>query len=145
MSAQLLALRSELEALTIDYWYDVDTNGGAAAAAFYVDDGVYATTLREYRGRDAIEKFYGNRRDRGPRVSLHLVNNFRLAQVGDDRVTCQYILSLLAADGAPVLPSRPAILVAVVEEVAVKQGDGSWLYASRRITPLFRDETPTTG
>lgn len=145
VSASHLALRAELEALTIEYWHDVDTNGGQCAAGFYVDDGLYATTLREYRGRAAIENFYSVRRARGSRVSLHLVNNFRLAQATDERALCQYILNLLAADGEPVLPSRPAILVAVVDEESVKQADGSWRCKSRRITPLFRDETPTTG
>ncbi|MFZ9138372.1 MAG: hypothetical protein ACO24Y_03100 [Hylemonella sp.] len=145
MNSEHLELRSRLEALAIDYWHDVDSNGGVGAAKFYVDDGIYATTIREYRGHDAIEDFYLRRRDRGARVSLHLVNNFRLANVNAERVHCQYILSLLAADGQPVLPSQPAILVAVVDEVLVKQIDGAWLYESRRITPLFRGETPTTG
>lgn len=146
MNRQLLALRAELEALTIDYWHEVDAHGGAAAAAFYTADGVYATTLNEYRGRDAIDAFYGKRRARGERVSLHLVNNFRIEPDSTEaRARCQYILSLLAADGEPVLPSRPAILVAVVDEVACRQADGSWLYESRRIHPRFRDETPTTG
>jgi len=36
-------------------------------------------------------------------------------------------------------------MVAIVDEVVVKKADGSWLYEFRRITPLFRDETPTTG
>jgi hypothetical protein len=145
MKPTLLALRSALEALTIDYWHEVDAHGGVAAAGFYLEDGVYATTVREYRGRAAIETFYSQRRARGSRVSLHLVNNFRIEQATEDRAHCQYILSLLAADGVPVLPSRPAILVALVDEVAVKQADGAWRYASRRITPLFRDDTPTTG
>jgi hypothetical protein len=145
MNPMLVALRSELEALTIEYWHDVDANGGAAAPQFYVDEGVYATTVREYRGRAAIETFYGQRRARGSRVSLHLVNNFRIERCTDARAHCQYILSLLAADGVPVLPSRPAILVAIVDEVFVKQAEGSWLFESHRITPMFRDETPTTG
>lgn len=146
LNTESLALRAELEALTIEYWHDVDTHGGAAASTFYTADGVYATTLNEYRGRDAIDAFYGKRRARGARVSLHLVNNFRLdPQSTGSRAACQYILSLFAADGEGVLPSRPAILMAVVDEVVLKQPDGSWLYESRRIHPRFRDETPTTG
>ncbi|WP_420223581.1 nuclear transport factor 2 family protein [Pigmentiphaga litoralis] len=101
--------------------------------------------MREYRGRAAIEAFYERRRDRGARVSLHVVQNFRIEPESDTRVRCQYILNLYAADGVPVLPSRPAIMLALVEEVVLKQADGTWRYASRRVFPQFRDETPTTG
>lgn len=143
--SELLALRYELEALTIDFWHEVDINGGGRAAAYYVDDAVFETSVREYRGRAAIEAFYGRRRDRGERVSLHVLHNFRIEPESDTRVRCQYILSLFAADGVPILPSRPAIMLALVEEVVLKQSGGSWRYESRRIHPQFRDETPTTG
>lgn len=143
--SELLSLRFELEAQTIDFWHEVDIKGGSDAAAYYVDDAVFETSVREYRGRAAIEAFYARRRDRGVRVSLHLVNNFRIEVDSDTRVRCQYILSLFAADGQPILPSRPAIMLALVEEVVLKQSDGAWLYESRRVNPQFRDNTPTTG
>ena len=144
--SSLLALRQELEAQTIDFWYEVDINGGTKAAGYYVENAVFETSVREYHGRAEIEAFYVRRRARtAPRVSLHLVNNFRIEADSDTRVRCLYILSLFAADGAPILPSRPAIMLALVEEVVLKQSDGSWLYESRRVDPQFRDETPTTG
>jgi hypothetical protein len=141
----LLALRYELESLTIDFWHEVDINGGGRAAGYYTDDAVFESSVREYRGRAAIEAFYSRRRERGARISLHVVNNFRIEQDSDTRVRCQYILSLFAADGVPVLPSKPAIMLALVEEVVLKQADGSWRYESRRVRPQFRDDTPTTG
>ncbi len=143
---QHLALRYELESQTIDFWNEVDINGGLEAAGYYVENAVFETSVREYHGRAAIEAFYVRRRERtAPRVSLHLVNNFRIEIDSDTRVRCQYILSLFAADGAPILPSRPAIMLALVEEVVLLQADGRWLYESRRVNPQFRDETPTTG
>ncbi|UKI08297.1 hypothetical protein [Variovorax paradoxus] len=54
-------------------------------------------------------------------------------------------MSLYAADGEGVLPSRPAIMIADVRETVVRQPDGAWLYALRTLRPLFRDDTPTTG
>ena len=143
--SELLSLRYELESLTIDFWHEVDIKGGGAAAAYYTDDAVFESSVREYRGRAAIVAFYERRRDRGARVSLHVVNNFRIERDSDTRVRCQYILSLFAADGRPVLPSKPAIMLALVEEVVVQQADGTWLYESRRVSPQFRDDTPTTG
>lgn len=142
---ELLALRHELEALTIDFWYDVDHHGGLNAAAFYVQDAVFETSIREYRGRDAVDAFYARRRQRGARLSLHIVQNFRIEPLSDTQVRCVYVLSVHAADGEPVLPSRPAIMVAMADELVARQPDGAWLYQSRRLKALFRDDTPTTG
>lgn len=142
---ELLAQRYELEALAIDFWHDVDANGGRNAASYYADDALFATSIREYRGRAAIQDFYNRREQRGQRVSLHLVQNFRIEPQAPGRVRCQYIMSLFAADGEPPLPSRPAIMVAIAEEIAARQPDGRWLYESRRLKPQFRDDTPTTG
>lgn len=142
---ELLALRYELEALAIDFWHDVDADGGRDAASYYVDDALFVTSLREYRGRAAIHDFYNRREQRGPRVSLHLVQNFRIEPQGAGRVRCEYIMSLFAADGEPPLPSRPAIMVAIAQEIVARQPDGRWLYESRRLQPQFRDDTPTTG
>ncbi|MGB3067776.1 MAG: nuclear transport factor 2 family protein [Ottowia sp.] len=142
---ELLALRHELEALAIDFWHEVDRHDGRDAARFYAEDAVFETSIREYRGRTAIHEFYNRRQQRGPRLSLHVVQNFRIDLLAADRVHCEYIMSLYAADGEPVLPSRPAIMIAIADEVVRQQPDGSWLYESRRLKPLFRDDTPTTG
>jgi ketosteroid isomerase-like protein len=142
---ELLALRHELEALAVDFWHEVDANDGRDAARFYVEDALFETSIREYRGRAAIHAFYNRRQQRGARLSLHVVQNFRIERQDADRVHCEYVMSLYAADGEPVLPSRPAIMIAIADEVVRRQADGSWLYESRRLRPLFRDDTPTTG
>jgi hypothetical protein len=36
-------------------------------------------------------------------------------------------------------------MMADVRDEIVRDTDGHWRYASRTITPLFRDGTPTTG
>jgi hypothetical protein len=143
--AAQLALRLELQALAVDFWHEVDAHGGRDAARFYLEDALFATSIREYRGRAAIHDFYDRREQRGPRVSLHVVQNFRIEILAPDRVRCEYVMSLFAGDGEPVLPSRPAIMVAIAQEEVQQQPDGQWLYAMRRLKPLFRDETPTTG
>ena len=145
IKSALLALRYELESLCVDFWYEVDINGAGHAPDYYVDDAVFESSVREYRGRAEIEAFYRRRHAPGSRVSLHVINNFRIEPESDSRVRCQYILSLFAADGTPVLPSRPPVMLALVEEVVLKQSDGSWRYASRRVHPQFRDGTATKG
>lgn len=145
MKSELLALRYELQAFTIDFWHEVDIEGATHAADHYLDDAVFATSVREYRGREQLQAFYARRADWTPRVSLHVVNNFRIEPESATRVRCSYVLSLHAADGQPVLPSRPPVMLGIMEEVLVKQDDGRWRYASRHVRPLFRDGTTTRG
>jgi ketosteroid isomerase-like protein len=143
---ELLALRYELEALTIDFWHEVDHKGGQNAADYYVEDALFVTSVQEYRGREAIRAFYERRRARAmPRLSIHVVQNFRIEVESASRVHCRYVMSLFAADGVPVLESRPAIMMAMAHETVALQADGSWLHESRVVHPLFRDGTPTTG
>jgi hypothetical protein len=145
IDSKTLALRHQLEALAIDYWHEVDMNAGARAPAYYTDDAVFGTSAREYHGRAAIEQFYWVREARPARVSIHLMQNFRIEIDQDDRVRCNYFLSLFAADGEPVLPSQPAVMIAAVDEIVLRQLDGAWRYASRKVRPLFRDGTPSRG
>lgn len=140
-----LSIRQELEALAVDYWYEVDANGGVRAHEFYTADAIFSTSMKTRQGQSQIQDFYRIRRQRGPRLSLHIVQNFRLEQVQDQQVRCGYIMSLYAADGEPVLPSRPPIMIAAVKETLLRQPDRSWRYSERTLTALFRDNTPTTG
>jgi hypothetical protein len=139
-----LRLRYELQAFTIDFWHLVDFNGAEGAAAYYLDDAVFATSVREYRGRDQLEAFYARRRIQAPRISVHTLSNFRIEPESDSRVRCLYMLGLYAADGGPVLPSRAAVMLGTVEEVVQRSGD-SWRYVSRHVQPMFSDGTTTRG
>jgi ketosteroid isomerase-like protein len=145
ITPQALALRQQFEALAIEYWYDVDFGWGRNAHAYYTEDAVFTTSLKSRVGRAEIQAFYDAREARGARTSVHLVQNFRIVPESGDRVQCNYVMSLHAADGEGVLPSRPAIMIADVRETVVHEADGQWRYALRTLRPLFRDDTPTTG
>lgn len=142
---KMLSIRQELEALAVDYWNEVDANGGERAHEFYTPNAIFSTSMKMRQGQAQIQDFYRIRRQRGPRLSLHIVHNFRLEQVQDGQARCGYIMSLYAADGEPVLPSRPPIMIAAVKETLLRQPDLSWRYSERILTALFRDNTPTTG
>jgi len=136
----------EIEDLMIDYWNDVDTNWGRNAHDYYTEDGSYSTSIKTRTGRAAIKEFYASRENRGERIARHLVNNHKITIHDRDRVSAVWVLSLFAADGTPVLPSKPAIMMADVHDEVVRGADGRWRYKSRMIKPLFRDfDTPTTG
>lgn len=81
---------------------------------------------------------------RGARTARHVVTNFHLEEAEGDRATLRCILLLYAADGAPVLPSLPAILIADVLSVCVRGADGRWLYRSHVLAPVFMGGEPPT-
>jgi len=135
----------EIESNLIEYWHDVDTNWGATAHEFYTEDGSYTTSARTRQGRAAIAEFYSSRRDRGARISRHLVNNVRVKVIDENNATCNWVLVLYAADGEPVLASEVPNLIAEGQDICVREADGRWRCASRRLVPLFKSNTPTTA
>lgn len=139
-----LQILREIEDLAIDFWHEVDRNWGKNAHEYFTEDGSYTTSIKTRTGRDAIRAFYDSRENRGERVARHLINNHRITIHDRDHASAVQILSLFAADGVPVLPSRPAIMMADIHDEIVRV-NGRWLYKSRTIKALFRDETPTTG
>ena len=52
------------------------------------------------------------------------------------------VLTVHAADGVPVLPTAPPILVADNHAVFVREADGAWRMAENTITALFRGGVP---
>jgi len=144
-AAERLAIRQEIEARAIDYWYEVDIHDGLRAHEYFTADGVFVSSVKTHSGREAIRAFYAARKARGPRTSRHVISNFRVVVADRDRASTQWVLSLYAADGAPTLPSKPPIMLADVVEELVREPDGVWRYKSRTIKAVFRDDTPTTG
>jgi len=137
--------RQELETLLMEYWHDVDTNWGRNAHEYYTEDGVFEATRASYHGREKIKAFYQFRIDRGPRVAVHAVTNFRCVLESHTRATCTWFLILFAADGKPILPTNPPIQIAYMTDRCVKQPDGRWLYEHRKFETWFEGGVPTTN
>lgn len=141
-----LQIAAEVAALNAEYWYEVDRNKGARAHEFFVEDGVYTTTQKRRVGRPAIIEFYQGRQAREQtRTARHVITNQRVVVQDADNATGDWVLMLHAADGEPVLPSVPAILIADVHDVCRREADGQWRYVSRTIAPVFKSDAPTTG
>ena len=141
MESNVLQTLTEFE---VNYWHDVDRNWGREAHNFYLEDGVFVIGDKTMAGRDAVAGFYRWRQGRGERTARHLVSNFRVASANGGRVTFECVMCLYAADGRPVLESRPAIMMADVVSECVADRDGQWRYASHRLTPIFMGGvTPT--
>lgn len=141
---QRLRARQELEILLMDYWHEVDTNWGRNAHDYYTEDGIFQSTRASYHGRTKIKAFYQYRIDRGPRIAVHAVNNFRVELHSPTEATCTWYLLLYAMDGKPILPTNPPIQIAFMTDKCVKI-DGRWLYKHRNFETWFEGGVPTTS
>ena len=145
MTPEQRALETQiLYANLVDYWFEVDMHGGAGVSRMYTEDATFHGGGKPLVGREAIEQFYGWRQDRGPRTSRHIVTNFR-AEFADERHATSYCVMLLhAADGTPVHPTAPPIVITDMIDQHVKQDDGMWLCSERKFVLLFMGgEAPT--
>ncbi len=142
-SSELLLLQ-ELTSLEVNYWYDVDHNWGRFAHNYYVAEGEFTIGHKTMRGRAAVADFYNWRQGRGERTARHVVTNFRLASAQGARASFDCILNLFAADGAPPLPSEPAIMIADIHSACERGEDGLWRYRSHALVPVFTGSTPVT-
>lgn len=139
-----LKVSAELQTLLADFWHDVDTNWGRDAADFFTEDGVFEASERTYVGRSKIEQFYRYRQDRGARVAVHAIANFRAEPTGPNEAVSTWYLILYASDGEPVLQSAPPIQIALATDHCTKGEDGRWRYRHRKFTTLFKGGVATT-
>lgn len=135
---QLLAAL-ELEADLADYWHDVDTAWGTKAGSYYTHDAVFEAGRLKLEGREAIQRFYSWREDRGDRTAVHAVTNFRATF--DDQgaaATANWYMLLYAADGVPVLPTHSPVRISRMTDHYVREAaSGRWLCKYRRFDTLF--------
>ena len=85
----------------MNYWHEVDFNGGARAHEFYVRDGLFAVGDNRFEGHDKIRAYYDWRRRRGHITSRHLLNNLQVLPEDEHHVRQIGVLSLYRADGRP--------------------------------------------
>lgn len=145
-SEQEMAIWYQLSRLETDYWYDVDTNWGGCAHEFYVDDGIFDMGMgsKPHHGRAAIQHFYAWRKARGARAARHVITNFQVRVKHKSEATALCIMSLYAADGEPILPSKPPIMIADIVNEYVRGKDDVWRLRSRTLKPVFTGgEAPT--
>ena len=132
------ALRTELLALVVGLWHEIDQNGGAAAASYFTPDAELRFSNAEFNGTEQITQVYADRAARGPRVSRHIVTNLHLLDISPPRVLAVSTLLLFGEDGeAPRPMTSPALVADVRDEF--ERHDDRWLIRSRRIQNLFID------
>lgn len=129
---------AELQQGLADFWHDVDTDWGRRASEFYSADGVYESGRLRLEGREAIQRFYSWREDRGARTAVHAFTNFRAEFDDAGGATATWYMLLYAADGAPPRPSEaPSRISRATERYRWDEAGQRWLCTHRRLEKLF--------
>ncbi|WP_331748490.1 nuclear transport factor 2 family protein [Streptomyces chartreusis] len=134
--ARRALLQAELSAVIAALWFDIDHNGGTAAADFFVPDGLLRFADAEFHGRAEIAAVYAARRSRGARVSRHLAANVHLRELAPTRVQATSVVLLFAQDGMPPRPTTSPVLIGDVVDQFILVND-EWRIASRWLQNMF--------
>ena len=133
-----LALWYALNRLMINYWADVDLDGGIQAHEFYLPEALYVVGHNRFEGADKIRAFYAQRRQRGSTTTRHLVDNLRVFQNDAGRASTVGVMSLYRADGRPPFQwTRPPAMIADFEAQCVLGADRLWRFQSHILRPIF--------
>ena len=131
------ALWYALNRLMLDYWADVDENGGQEAHKFYLPDGLYSIANSRFEGEQKILAFYARRRH-GTIMTRHLVSNLRVFREDDRHARMVGVMCLYRADGkSPFQGARPPAMIADFEARCVLGADRSWRFQSHELRPFI--------
>jgi hypothetical protein len=132
-----LLLWYALHHLIMDYWAEVDDNGGQRAHEFYLADGLYVIGNNRFEGAEKIAAFYARRRHASV-MTRHLVNNLRVL-AGEERSSrIAGIMSLYRADGrSPFQGARPPAMIANFQARCVLGEDRRWRFQSHLLQPFI--------
>jgi len=103
---QKLLIAREIEERLLDYWRDVDENGGRQAGTFWTEDAVWEAPARTFNGRTDIQSFFDWRLTRGDRLGLHAGTNLQTV-VESAAGGSSPAGPTRGGRGAPPRPSRP--------------------------------------
>jgi hypothetical protein len=132
-----LALCYALNRLIINYWADVDDDGGGSAHDFYLPDAFYVVGENRFEGEE-IRAFYARRRERGNATTRHLISNLRAFSDGAHHARMIGVMSLFQGEGRPPInEASPLAMIADFEARCVLVDGHSWRFQSHVLTPIF--------
>jgi SnoaL-like domain len=132
------ALWYALNRLMINYWADVDYDGGNGAHEFYLPDALYAVGNNRFDGAEKIRAFYARRRRIGASSTRHLVDNVRVFQEDAGLARAVGIMTLYRSDGRPPFQGiKSPSMIADFEAQCVLADDRRWRFQSHLLRPIF--------
>ena len=133
-----IALWYALNRLMVNYWAEVDDNGGVTAHEYYLSDGLFAVGNNRFEGNDKIRAFYARRRQRGFVTTRHVVDNLRVFRADDRQARLLGLMRLYRAEGKPPFHgARAPAMLADFEADCVLGGDRAWRLRAHVLRPIF--------
>ena len=142
---QKLLIAKAIEERLLDYWREVDENGGRQAGAYWTEDAVWEAPARVFKGRAEIQNFFDWRLTRGDRLAFHMVANLKTVVESETRASSTWYLVLYAADGKPIQPSSAPAQIAAIDDRWSRAADGPWLCQHRKFKVLFESGAALAG
>jgi hypothetical protein len=132
------ALWYALNRLIVNYWADVDDNGGGHAHEFYVPEALYTVGDNCFEGAEKIRAFYARRRQHGTISTRHLIGNIRVFREDERQARAVGVMTLYRADGPPPIERmRPPSMIADFEARCALGDERVWRMQSHVIRPIF--------
>jgi hypothetical protein len=123
--------------LIVNYWRDVDCNGGRDAHRFYVADGSFIVGDNRFETHDGIQTFYAWRRRREKFGTRHLLSDLVVVADGERRARGFGMVTLHRASGLPPFRTTVPCLIADLTCNCVYGDDDTWRFESHVLDPLF--------
>ena len=128
--------RLAIEQLIQRHAWLIDHGEADKVGALFADEGALYGIGPDKIGRMAIAEWGRQRAAMTERRSRHLQSNILIEPVAPDAARGWVVLTLYRHDG-PGSGSATPLLIAEYADRYVREPDGSWLFAERRLTALF--------
>ena len=131
--------RAALTALCVEYAWRVDNYYTETVPELFVDDGVWEAFGDPMIGKEALVKGWKARASIGDRLlRRHLISNLRFAKGSDGVVRGWHALTYFQGErGQTTMPS--VTMVGEYHDTYQKNADGTWLFKTRKMIPIFPD------
>jgi hypothetical protein len=127
----------EIERLTLHWSRLLDRGLYDELPALFTEGGVYILHGKwDLRGREQIKTHYGERKA-GDHTARHSSTNLRLTIDSPDQVHGTGLLTVYRHEGSGMGTTVPGS-IQDFEDIYVRGADQHWLFAERRLTPIFK-------
>jgi len=129
--------KTPFENVIIAVWYDIDVADSMQVQHYFTKDAKIWFGTRLVEGRETIHDGYQQRIARGPRLSRHVISNVFVIRADENSAETLCCVRLYAGNGTAPLPNPEPISVADQYDKFVRDENGNWLIAERRLSNLF--------
>ncbi|MDE0929168.1 MAG: nuclear transport factor 2 family protein [Halioglobus sp.] len=134
-----LEARLAIEDLNTHFCHYLDHNKVDLLVGLFTAEAYYAHGSRVSVGVEKIRSLFDARLSAGVRTARHMYSGLKVELVAADRARGTSVCMTFAQNAAPPITSAVPYLVADFFDEYVREDDGCWRIAKRRIERIFID------